>query len=91
MAASKALDISLSHGQHQMAREIADSMVNLAKQLNQTETPQTLRDLSVSLNKMGDVAREQGALEESQQYYAEAKSVLELLENTFPQKKAYLR
>ena len=74
LAADRALDVCLPHGQLQLAWDIANSMVKLARDLNRIEgeTPQSLRDLSVSLDKMGDVARERGELKDAQDYYAES-------------------
>lgn len=79
-AAQRAFDISLSHGQYMLAGEIAADMHSLAKRLKDSgETPQGLRDLSVSLDNMGNVARERGEFEAAQEHYAESRSVSDLL------------
>ncbi|ALQ50317.1 tetratricopeptide repeat protein [Nitrosomonas ureae] len=74
LAADRALDICLPHAQLQLAWDIAGSMVKLARHLNKAdgETPQSLRDLSISLDNVGNVARERGDLKDAQVYYAES-------------------
>ena len=87
LAADRALDVCRPHDQIRLAWDIANSMMKLARDLNRIEgeTPQSLRDVSISLKKMGNVAQAQGALQESQRYYAEAKQALELFNKAFPQ------
>ncbi|WP_374565845.1 hypothetical protein, partial [Nitrosomonas sp.] len=68
LAAERALKVSLLHGQLSLAEQIAGNALKLSRQLLQQlgATPQTLRDLSVSLNNIGDVAQQLGQLETAQ-------------------------
>ncbi|MCP4114227.1 MAG: tetratricopeptide repeat protein [Desulfobacteraceae bacterium] len=74
LAAQRALDVCLSSGQHRLAVRIAESQRESAKnRLQQTgETRESLRDLSVSLNNVGNTAKALGEWEKAQALFEES-------------------
>ena len=68
-------------GQLEEARAAYRESLAISRQLKSLtgDAPQSLRDLSVSLDNVGDVARDLGQLEEARAAYEEALSLLPLL------------
>ena len=71
----------LERQQLRPAHDIALQALAVSRQLKSLtgDAPQSLRDLSVSLDNVGDVARDLGQLEEARAAYEEALSLLPLL------------
>ncbi len=65
--ASLAIDAALEHGQAALAHDMSQKAAEQARvQLEKSRNPERLRDLSVSMNKLGQVAQALGRLEEAQ-------------------------
>ncbi|MEA3412272.1 MAG: tetratricopeptide repeat protein, partial [Pseudomonadota bacterium] len=74
LAAERAYRICLARGHLQTAVTIANDMVILARARSESQAdhPESLRDLSVSLDNTGDIARALGEHESAQRAYAES-------------------
>ncbi len=72
--AAEAVTALLEVGRIAEARTVAEQALSVAQQRRAAlgDTPQALRDLSISLNKVGQVARDLGDLESSRAAYAES-------------------
>jgi len=92
-SAARAVEAALSAGNSELAWQIAQKTVGQIKgQINDFgQTPERLRDLSVSMNKLGDVARTLGRLDEAQQAYRESETVRRALIKDFGQTPERLR
>jgi hypothetical protein len=69
--------------------KIAGQVLTLARRMAANKKDTTLRDLSVSLDNVGQVARAQGRLEEAQAAYGESLSILRRLAAAFPENEDY--
>lgn len=74
LAAERATLAALQTGHYQLANEVALSMKQAAGQRLEElgETPESLRDLSVSLNNVGDTAKALGDWTEARTHYKES-------------------
>jgi DNA-binding XRE family transcriptional regulator len=73
LAAERALQACLRKGRYALASRIATSQKDLAKKLlDLGETPESLRDLSVSLEKVGDTAKAMGQWEKAEKQFEES-------------------
>ena len=74
---TQAADAALETGETALALRIAHQTSQTARSAitNQGTTPERLRDLSVSMNKLGDVARALGQLQEAKTAYAEGETL----------------
>ena len=74
LAGFRAYQVVSTHKQHKEAHGIAGLLLKFSKgQIKRIgETPESLRDLSVSLNKVGDTARALGELDEARRGYEES-------------------
>ena len=72
-----ASEAAFDAGYTQLALDIARKTADLAKTAveKQGKTPERLRDLSVSMNKLGDVARALGQLDDARAAYAEGEKL----------------
>ena len=77
LAADRALKVCKSNRNNDLAHQIASSQQTFAEeQIRRTgETPESLRDLSVSLDNVGDTARGMGEWEKAKQSFEEALSI----------------
>ena len=75
------VDQLLEQQQLHQARAVAAQALEVSRQLKSLtdDAPQSLRDLSVSLNCVGDVARDLGQLEEARSAYQEALGLVQRL------------
>ena len=80
-----ASEAAFDAGYTQLALDIARKTVDLAKTAveKQGKTPERLRDLSVSMNKLGDVARALGQLDDARAAYAEGEKLSRALIDEF--------
>ncbi|MFV0407219.1 MAG: hypothetical protein ACK5LN_10420 [Propioniciclava sp.] len=70
-------DIAVRYGDLDQARNIAAGLTKCARGLvEQVGTPESVRDLSVSLNLVGELARARGELAVAAEVFAEAESLL---------------
>jgi hypothetical protein len=68
----RAIQVWLKYGWLDKAAELAEKMVRSAKELANSDTPESLRDLSISIEKLGDVAKQQGRWADAQSAYEES-------------------
>jgi tetratricopeptide (TPR) repeat protein len=86
----RATEAALALGRLEQAREIGEQLVLQARQELQVDPTETaLRDLSVSLDKIGDTALQQGDLEGAKTAYRESLSIIERLRYAFPNNQEY--
>ncbi|MBX3657998.1 MAG: tetratricopeptide repeat protein [Ramlibacter sp.] len=72
----QAAGAALNSGQPELALRIANQVVAAQRQVvAEDRTPERLRDLSISMNKLGDVAQALGALEDARTAYAESERI----------------
>ena len=72
-AGNRALDLYLANGRRADAGMVAERMVAISRLLHKQEnTPESLRDLSVSLNRVGDMAKLSGEVDEAKGYFKES-------------------
>ncbi len=73
-AGELAFDVCLKTGHYELATEIAQTMTDSARKIIDSvgETPESLRDLSVSLNKVGDTAKAMGKWDKAQKSFEES-------------------
>lgn len=89
-AGRQAIEAALSAGHLPLAAQIAGEVVELARQeAGKSGDPSSLRDLSVSLDRVGDTARALGRWEEAEGAYREALNILERLAFVFPNQEEY--
>ena len=76
-SAARAVEAALETGHIELAWQIAEeTATRIQAQINGVgKTPERLRDLSVSMNKLGDVAQTLGRLDEAQQAYSESETL----------------
>ncbi|MBF0369629.1 MAG: tetratricopeptide repeat protein [Magnetococcales bacterium] len=67
-----AVDVTLEMGQGERGKEIAERVLELARAAAKTETPEALRDLSISLNKAGAIQEQLGELEGAEKAFGES-------------------
>ncbi|MBA4160292.1 MAG: tetratricopeptide repeat protein, partial [Gemmatimonadetes bacterium] len=67
----EAFDAAFAIGDLKLANEIAGETLALAREA-MDKTPEALRDLSISLIKVGDVAQQRGDLSSAEQHYQES-------------------
>ncbi len=72
IVASRALAVYQRYGWLADAQQAAALMEEWARELNQTDTPESLRDLSVSLDNVGQVGQQQGRWGDAQSAYEES-------------------
>jgi tetratricopeptide (TPR) repeat protein len=84
-SAARAVEAALSAGDIELAWHIAQKTVGLIRgQMNDCgQTPERLRDLSVSMGKLGDVAHALGRLDEAQQAYRKSETLARALIKDF--------
>ncbi len=70
----RAMDAALEAKQLQRAEQVADDVLKLARELgaNAGDTPETIRDLAISLERIGDIARAQARLDAADRAYQES-------------------
>ncbi|WP_374340273.1 tetratricopeptide repeat protein, partial [Methyloversatilis sp.] len=69
---SAAMDALMAHGRLPSARRVAQQALEVARIRSLSDAPESLRDLSVSLNKVGGVARAQGDWSQAEAVYRES-------------------
>lgn len=72
IVADRVLAVYQRYGWLAEARQAAGLMESWARKLNQSDTPESLRDLSISLDNVGDVAKQQGRWGDAQSAYEES-------------------
>ncbi|MGB5684901.1 MAG: tetratricopeptide repeat protein [Candidatus Electrothrix sp.] len=72
--ADRAYTVLLKNGSYKQAAALADEMLSISRRIIERvgETPESLRDLSVSLNKSGETSQRLGELEDAQKAYHES-------------------
>jgi hypothetical protein len=86
-----AFESAMERGDLAAARAITDQTLDMARQRLQTtgDTPQALRDLSISLDNVGRVERDLGNLETARSAYQESLEIARQLAGTFPDQPRY--
>ncbi len=86
IAADRAVSVCLKAGEYKLASEIAQSMADVAKKIIDRvgETPESLRDLSVSLDNVGDTAKAMGEWDKAQKSFEESLAIATPLSEAFP-------
>jgi hypothetical protein len=89
----QAIDAALSARQLQRAVKIAAEVLTIARRLmtEDGDTPETVRDLSVSLDRVGDAAQALGRWEEAEAAYQEALILCRRLNLAFPDNAEFLQ
>ena len=72
LAGSRALAVYRQYGRLSEAGQVAETLLAWTRQLGEGDTPESLRDLSVSLDKVGAVAQQQGRWSDAQSAYEES-------------------
>jgi hypothetical protein len=90
LAGNRAMEILMSARSLKQADEIALYLLQIACK-NVTETQESLRDLSVSLNNVGTTAEALGQLEQARTCYEECLAIGGKLATTFPDHPEYTK
>ncbi len=92
IVAERALQACLRAGSYKRAAAIAASLLRAAKKRLQSvgETPEALRDLSVSLDNVGDTTKALGQWEEAQKCFEEGLAIANTLSRALPKHPDYI-
>jgi len=91
LVAQRAHEASMGSGQYDLALSIAQSQLAFCRKMvgQESETPESLRDLSISLDNVAKTSMDLGKYEEARKYYEEGFDIFENLSRAFLNLKEY--